>query len=235
MPSNQPGSTRSSSGWWTAGLFQSIEVELLHAPTTSARSRSAARRRPTSCAPRSAALDHQIARFDSLGYVSGEELADVKALAELSTPRSVVSGHRDTHTLSAFGGASRTWEYYFSYDGQHGGSDSGGTWPPTPDTLHRRQASRHWRTHRAGRPCRPRINRSRAYRGDPVIGGPRRVALRLGAAPAVATRPPRPRHPRERYHPFHRRWDSGDSPARRLQRRGLRQRVSPRRRAASHR
>ena len=90
-------------------------------------------------------------------------------------------------------------------------------------------------THRAGRPCGPRIDRSRAHRGDPVIAGPWRVALASAAAPALAVRPPRPHQPRERYHPFRRRWDPGHSPARRVQRCGVGQRVSARRRAASHR
>ncbi len=109
---NQPGSTFQQR-LVDAGLFQSIDVNyytLNHTgPITISGQTTAAKLRAAL-----AGLDHEIARFDSVGYVSAEELAEVKARRAVNSAfgRERASGY--AHTVG-FWWSVANLEYYYGY------------------------------------------------------------------------------------------------------------------------
>ena len=173
---------RFSSDSSTAGLFQSIGVNyytLNHiGPITISGQTTADKLRAAL-----AALDHEIARFDSVGYVSAEELAEVKAQRAVNSAfgRERASGY--AHTIG-FWWSVANLEYYFGYvDNMAAQTAAGprGVCPP----LHRRQAPRDRRADRARRPGRGRTDRSRAQRrrfSDSDLA-PDRPSYRRSSAP----------------------------------------------------
>jgi zinc protease len=109
---NQPGSTFQQR-LVDAGLFQTIDVNyytLNHTgPITISGQTTADKLRPAL-----AALHHEIARFDSVGYVSPEELAEVKATRAVNSAFGRERGSGYAHTVG-FWWSVADLEYYYGY------------------------------------------------------------------------------------------------------------------------
>jgi zinc protease len=109
---NQPGSTFQQR-LVDSGLFQSIEVNyytLNHVGPITVSGQTT----PDKLRAAIAALDREIARFDSVGYISPEDLAEVKAQRAVNSAfgRERASGY--AHTIG-FWWSVADMEYYFGY------------------------------------------------------------------------------------------------------------------------
>jgi zinc protease len=96
-----------------SGLFQSVGVNYYTLNHTGPITISG-QTTPDKLRPALAALDHEIARFDSIGYVSAEALAEVKAQRTVNSAfgRERASGY--AHTVG-FWWSVADIEYYFGY------------------------------------------------------------------------------------------------------------------------